>query len=46
MSKEKLEDTKWVIIRHKLKDRQYYDQKKGGEKTNNDRQNTTQKTID
>jgi hypothetical protein len=40
---ETFEDTKGVIRNHKSKDRKYNGQRKG---TNNDLQNTTQKTKD
>jgi len=40
----KVEDTKRVIRSRKLKDRQYNGQKKKDNRTNNNLQNTTQKT--
>ena len=44
--KEEFEDTKGVIrIRKSKKDRQHNSQKKKNKRTNNDLQNTTQKTI-
>jgi len=44
---EKLEDTKGIIRRRKLKkDRQHNGQKKKDKRTNNCLQNTTQKTKD
>jgi len=43
----KVEDTKGVIrIRRSKKDRQYKGQKKKDKRTNNNLQNTTQKTKD
>ena len=42
---ETFEDIKRVIRSSKSKDRKYYGQKKKGKWTNNDLQNTTQKTI-
>ena len=45
--REMFEDTKWVIkIRNSKKDRQKNGQKKKDKRTNNDLQNTTQKTKD
>jgi hypothetical protein len=43
---EELEDTKGVIRVRKSKDRQHNGQKKKDNRTNNDLQNTTQKTKD
>ena len=43
---EKFKDTKVVIKSRNLKDRPYNGQRKKDKKTNNDRQNTTQKTKD
>jgi hypothetical protein len=42
--KEKVEDTKGVIISRKLKDKQYNGRRKGDKVTNNNPQNSTQKT--
>jgi hypothetical protein len=46
MLQTEFEDTKWVIIIHKSKDSQHIGQKKKDKRTNNDLQNTTQKTKD
>jgi len=43
---EKFEDTKGVTSSRKSKDRKYTGQKKKDRRTNNNIQNTTQKTID
>jgi len=43
---EKIEDTKEVIRIRKSKDRQYNGQQKKNKRTNNDLQNTSQKTKD
>ena len=45
-SEQEFEDTKGIIRIHKSKDRQHNGQKKKDKRTNNDLQNTTQKTKD